>query len=130
MAIPVLLQGLIPLCTPGPLHRATTTHPAMRFSVLFFLILACLCVTLAQGSYEDCCLKYVTRVKKTAERMVTSYRRQETDGGCNIHAIVFTMKRGRLFCANPTEKWVNELMLKVETKKSKKHTRRPKRQRG
>uniref|UniRef100_A0A8C7JH33 Chemokine (C-C motif) ligand 25a n=1 Tax=Oncorhynchus kisutch TaxID=8019 RepID=A0A8C7JH33_ONCKI len=79
------------------------------------------CCSINNGSYEDCCLKYVRRVKKTAVRMVTSYRRQETDGGCNIHAIVFTMKRGRLFCADPREKWVNELMLKVETKKSKKH---------
>uniref|UniRef100_A0A4W5LY62 Chemokine (C-C motif) ligand 25a n=1 Tax=Hucho hucho TaxID=62062 RepID=A0A4W5LY62_9TELE len=92
----------------------------MRFSVQFFLLLTCLYVTLAQGSYEDCCLKYIRGVKKVAKRMVTSYRRQETDGGCNIPAIVFTMKRGRLFCADPREKWVNELMLKVESKKSKK----------
>ncbi|XP_041697197.1 C-C motif chemokine 25 [Coregonus clupeaformis] len=102
----------------------------MRFSVIFFLILACLYFTLAQGSYEDCCLKYVRRVKKSVERMVTSYRRQETDGGCNIPAIVFTMKGGRLFCADPREKWVNGLMLKVRSKKSKKHTRRPKRLRS
>ncbi|XP_029561762.1 C-C motif chemokine 25 isoform X1 [Salmo trutta] len=102
----------------------------MRFNVMFILILACLCVTLAQGSYEDCCLKYVRRVKKTAVRMVTSYRRQETDGGCNIHAIVFTMKRGRLFCADPREKWVNELMLKVETKKSKKQMKALKKLKG
>ncbi|CAB1317049.1 unnamed protein product, partial [Coregonus sp. 'balchen'] len=77
-------------------------------------------LSVASGSYEDCCLEYVRGLKKAARRMVTSYRRQETDGGCNIPAIVFSMKRGRLFCADPREKWVNELMLEVESKKNKK----------
>ncbi|XP_046883481.1 C-C motif chemokine 25-like [Hypomesus transpacificus] len=95
----------------------------MRFSALFFLlILACLYLTLAQGSYEDCCLRYAKSVGKGTRRIVKSYRKQETDGGCNIPAVVFTTKRGRVFCADPNEKWVNDLISKIENKKNiKKH---------
>ncbi len=40
------------------------------------------------GSYENCCLKYAN-VKKSIRRHVASYRVQETDGGCNISAVVW-----------------------------------------
>ncbi|KAM4604735.1 C-C motif chemokine 25 [Polymixia lowei] len=93
----------------------------MRFNVLpFLLILACLYVTWAQVSYEDCCLKYVKGLTRGTQKMVVKYRWQETDGGCNIPAIVFTMKRGRLFCANPKENWVRNLMHKIDRKHHKK----------
>ncbi|KAM3866277.1 C-C motif chemokine 25 [Diretmus argenteus] len=96
----------------------------MRVNVLFFLlILTCLYLTLAQGSFEDCCLKYVKKLSKGTERMAVKYRVQQRDGGCNIPAIVFTMKRGREFCANPSEMWVRELIKKIDKKNHRKYRR-------
>ncbi|KAL4658856.1 C-C motif chemokine 20-like [Arapaima gigas] len=84
---------------------------AMRFSFLFFLLLtACLYLTMAQGAYENCCLKYVKRVKSSTKRAVISYWMQETDGSCNISAVIFQMKNRRAFCANPEAMWVKHLI--------------------
>uniref|UniRef100_W5M6H7 Chemokine interleukin-8-like domain-containing protein n=1 Tax=Lepisosteus oculatus TaxID=7918 RepID=W5M6H7_LEPOC len=90
---------------------------AMKFSVLFFcLLLACLYLSMAQGSYENCCLKYVHRVSKTVKKNIIEYRRQKTDGGCNLPAIVFKMRNRKLFCANPNEKWVEDVINKIDRK--------------
>ncbi|KAJ7993130.1 hypothetical protein DPEC_G00269220 [Dallia pectoralis] len=89
----------------------------MKFQALFFLLLlACMCLSLAQGSYENCCLKYVTGLKKNVKRNAMSYRKQETDGGCNIKAIVFKMKKGKTVCADPDKKWVQDFMLEVDNR--------------
>ncbi|XP_010869835.1 C-C motif chemokine 25b isoform X1 [Esox lucius] len=91
----------------------------MRFQALFFLLLlACMYLSLAQGSFENCCLKHVAGLKKNMKRNVVSYRKQETDGGCNIKAIVFIMKKGKTACANPSEVWVQNLMDTVDKMKN------------
>ncbi|CAN9502738.1 unnamed protein product [Ophioblennius macclurei] len=90
----------------------------MRFSTpLFLLVLSCVCMTMALVSVEDCCLKYMKRMNHKTQRHVVDYREQRPDGGCNIHAIIFTMKRGRKLCANPHERWVKNLIWKLEDDK-------------
>ncbi|KAG5850806.1 hypothetical protein ANANG_G00086340 [Anguilla anguilla] len=89
----------------------------MRFGVLF-LLLACLYLSLAQGTYENCCLKRVERARQSTIKRVVHYRVQETDGGCNLPAIVFTMKGGRTFCANPNRKWVQKLKKNIDERKA------------
>ncbi|XP_068594301.1 C-C motif chemokine 25 [Cebidichthys violaceus] len=101
----------------------------MRFNAMFFLlILSCLCLALAQTTYEDCCFKYVRTMSRRTQRHAVEYRQQVVDGGCNIPAVIFTMKRGRELCTDPKEKWVEELMKKIDekgakSKKPKKHQR-------
>ncbi|KAG5848040.1 C-C motif chemokine 25-like [Anguilla rostrata] len=90
----------------------------MRFGgLVFLLLLACIYLTLAQGSYEDCCLKYAKFVPKKIYRMAAAYRLQETDGGCNIPAIVFTLRRGRMFCADPSHRWAVDLIKRINSRK-------------
>ncbi|XP_023699910.2 C-C motif chemokine 25b [Paramormyrops kingsleyae] len=90
----------------------------MKFSVLFCILLfTCLYLTLAQGSYENCCLKYVKSIRKATRRHVVEYRRQETDGGCNLPAIVFKVNykgKWKQICADPNKDWVKSLIETID----------------
>ncbi|KAM9504279.1 C-C motif chemokine 25-like [Oncorhynchus nerka] len=97
-------------------HRSSDT---MKFQALFFLLLlACMYLSMAQGSYGNCCLKHVAGLKKNTKRNVMSYRIQETDGDCNIKAVVFMLKKRKTVCANPSQKWVQNLMTVVDKQQS------------
>ncbi|XP_054452326.1 C-C motif chemokine 25 [Anoplopoma fimbria] len=101
----------------------------MRFNTMFFLlILSSLCLALAQMTYEDCCFKYVKQMNPRIQKHAVEYRRQVLDGGCNIPAVIFTMRKGRELCTDPRERWVNDLVKKIDKRalrndhnKSKKH---------
>ncbi|KAK5931305.1 hypothetical protein CgunFtcFv8_027466 [Champsocephalus gunnari] len=95
----------------------------MKFPALFFLlILTCMHMSLAQGSYGNCCLGYITGMKASTRRNIESYRVQQTDGDCNIRAVVFRMKRKpshktqRTRCANPNDRWVQDLIQDVNNR--------------
>ncbi|XP_018937753.2 C-C motif chemokine 19-like [Cyprinus carpio] len=102
-----------------------TPHSAMKFQILFlFLLLTCMYPSVAPGpmsSYENCCLTYAVVKKKNIGnigKQVESYRIQESDGGCNIPAVVFTMKNSKTICAEPNQTWVNKVIQKLNKKKA------------
>ncbi|TMS20557.1 C-C motif chemokine 25b [Larimichthys crocea] len=93
----------------------------MKFQALFVLLfLTCMYLSVAQGSYGDCCLGYVEKLRPRAKKNIESYRIQETDGDCNMRAVVFVFKKRssqsklRTACANPNELWVQELTDAVD----------------
>ncbi|XP_061550565.1 C-C motif chemokine 25 [Phycodurus eques] len=97
---------------------------------LILLVLSCLSLAMAQVSYDDCCLTYVKELTKRIRERAVKYRIQETDGGCNIRAVIFTMRKGRMYCCDPQETWVQELMSSIY-EKAVKHIKKtsPKHQR-
>uniref|UniRef100_A0A8C4EVX2 Chemokine (C-C motif) ligand 25a n=2 Tax=Dicentrarchus labrax TaxID=13489 RepID=A0A8C4EVX2_DICLA len=109
---------------PADKIQAATTDCTMRFNTLFFLLfVSCLSLALAQVTYDDCCLKYVKRMSRGTQKHAVDYRLQVTDGGCNIPAVIFVMRKGRVFCTDPREKWVEELRERIDKRNPQKMPR-------
>ncbi|KAL1265473.1 hypothetical protein QQF64_003500 [Cirrhinus molitorella] len=71
--------------------------------------------SVAQGSYENCCLKYAyVKNVMALRRHIVNYRVQETDGGCNIPAVVFKLTKSRTVCADPRLSWVQKIVQKLD----------------
>ncbi|XP_077955603.1 C-C motif chemokine 25 [Gasterosteus aculeatus] len=83
-------------------------------TVIFLLVLSGVCLSLAQTTFEDCCFKYVKKHIRRTQKLAVDYRRQVVDGGCNIPATIFTLRGGRLLCADPQERWVVHLMKRLD----------------
>lgn len=107
--------------------RAATADFTMQRALFFLLILSCLCLALTQVSYDDCCLKYVKAMSASTQKHVMNYREQKLDGGCNIPATILIMRKGRMYCTDPSEKWVKQLKKRIDVRRARMESRKAKR---
>ncbi|XP_037312980.2 C-C motif chemokine 20-like [Pungitius pungitius] len=104
----------------------------MRSNTIIVLLgLSCVCLSLAQTTFEDCCYRYVTKTQRI-QRQAVNYRQQVVDGGCNIPATILilrtprTVKTQRVVCVDPHAPWVVHLIKKIDKKKGKHDRYQPK----
>ncbi|XP_036837511.1 C-C motif chemokine 13-like [Oncorhynchus mykiss] len=83
------------------------------------LLLGLLCslhTTSAQGvnaleTLTDCCMKFSARIPL---QQVVSLR--TTSSSCPRKALIFTTKKGKTFCVDPSEAWVQSHVTKIESR--------------
>lgn len=120
-------------------------------SCLLGLLMTFLWPSALSVSYDDCCLKYVRKMSRGAQKHAVSYKVQKADGSCNIAALMwvleaerlfpqtaswsrtllltgtfgcsFIMKRGRMICANPSDSWALRLVESIDAKKAKQNSK-------
>lgn len=86
--------------------------------MLFILLaISSLSLALAHVTYDDCCFSYVEKMSPKIQKHAVDYGIQVVDGGCNIPAVIFIMRRGLALCADPKERWVVQLQKRIEIKK-------------
>uniref|UniRef100_A0A8P4KMU1 C-C motif chemokine n=2 Tax=Dicentrarchus labrax TaxID=13489 RepID=A0A8P4KMU1_DICLA len=75
------------------------------------LLLSSLAVLAYPNSFgpDECCFKFAKSLPKTK---VSNYR--YTEGQCPMSAVIFMMKKGRQFCANPSENWVQDIISFIQ----------------
>ncbi|XP_051014078.1 C-C motif chemokine 8-like [Acomys russatus] len=65
----------------------------------------------AMSLQVHCCYSVINR--KIPFQRLQSYRRLSTIQ-CPMEAVIFKTKRGRLICADPRQKWVNDYMMLLD----------------
>ncbi|XP_074541817.1 regakine-1-like [Halichoeres trimaculatus] len=81
------------------------------------LLLSALTVLASDNTFgpAECCFKFVSR--ELPKRRVLRYER--TDRLCPREAVLITMKNGSVYCANPDEQWVKNIMAAKGKAKAK-----------
>uniref|UniRef100_A0A674C2Q4 C-C motif chemokine 13-like n=1 Tax=Salmo trutta TaxID=8032 RepID=A0A674C2Q4_SALTR len=59
----------------------------------------------------DCCMKFSARIPL---QQVVSLR--TTSSSCPRKALIFTTKKGKTFCVDPSEAWVQSHVTKIESR--------------
>ncbi|XP_078144058.1 monocyte chemotactic protein 1B [Centroberyx gerrardi] len=88
--------------------------PRLAVCLSTLLVLVAL-VALGESSPKRfCCTQYTEN--PIQKRMLIHYRIQEDTGVCNIKAVVFRTMKGKLVCADPDRKWVQDGIEHIKTK--------------
>ncbi|NWV20329.1 CCL5 protein, partial [Origma solitaria] len=84
-------------------------------AALAVLFVAVLCYKVSSSPfslnfYGPCCVKYITRPLPLSR--VVNY--EHTGSRCSPPAVIFTTIMDKLVCANPSDKWVQDIMNQLK----------------
>ncbi|NWV08820.1 CCL4 protein, partial [Ptilonorhynchus violaceus] len=84
-------------------------------SALAVLFVAVLCYQVSSSPssldfYGPCCIKYIT--KPLPLSLVVKYK--HTGSRCSLSAVIFTTIKDKLVCANPNDKWVQDIVNQLK----------------
>ncbi|XP_017264591.1 C-C motif chemokine 3-like [Kryptolebias marmoratus] len=87
-------------------------NPVTLATCLLLLSSLAVLVKESSGSYSpgECCFDFY--FKPLLSVRVASFK--PTDPACAKEGVVFTMKRGRKLCVDPTQEWVKKIMQAKE----------------
>ncbi|NXR83402.1 CCL5 protein, partial [Pycnonotus jocosus] len=83
---------------------------------VLFVVVFCYQATSSPNSadfYGPCCYEYITRPLPLGR--VTTYA--HTGSHCSAPAVIFTTIKKKLVCANPNDRWVQDIMNQLKDKK-------------
>ncbi|XP_064533744.1 C-C motif chemokine 5-like [Pseudopipra pipra] len=86
-------------------------------AALAVLFVAVLCYRVSSSPisldhFGPCCTEFITRPLPL--RLVKSY--EHTGSSCSQPAVIFTTIKDKLVCANPDEKWVQDMVTQLKHK--------------
>ncbi|XP_027034684.1 C-C motif chemokine 4 homolog [Tachysurus fulvidraco] len=87
-----------------------------RCLLLVLLVLACLqsfATAESESGPSQCCFRFQTH--RVPVRLISVYHRTERQ--CPKPGVIFTLKTGRHFCADPEVQWVKNNMNKIDKPK-------------
>ncbi|KAM4701020.1 C-C motif chemokine 4-like [Discoglossus pictus] len=90
----------------------------MKVSMVALSLLLSVCCSLVHSSPmfgsapTSCCFTYTSR--RIAQAFVIDYYR--TSSLCGNPGIIFSTKKGRTVCANPSDKWVQDYIIRLDKK--------------
>uniref|UniRef100_A0A665VZ37 Chemokine interleukin-8-like domain-containing protein n=1 Tax=Echeneis naucrates TaxID=173247 RepID=A0A665VZ37_ECHNA len=86
------------------LHTSCNQRPTMTaLTLVSFLFLTMMAwTTSAQGGIGSCC-RHISNTTVRRENLRSYYIQQQPS--CQLHAVVFTTKKGRRICADPSNSW-------------------------
>ncbi|NWV80273.1 CCL4 protein, partial [Dasyornis broadbenti] len=84
-------------------------------AALAVLFVAVLCYRVSSSPislnfYGPCCVEFITRPLPLSR--VVKY--EHTGSHCSPSAVIFTTIKDKLVCANPNDKWVQEIMNQLK----------------
>ncbi|KAM4529208.1 uncharacterized protein V3H82_027383 [Fundulus diaphanus] len=106
-------------------RRATTTETIttdnmvmmkspVTLATCLLLLSSLVLQTQAKFGPDECCFKFIPKLTK---RGVVSFR--YTDAMCSMKGVLFTIKNGKEYCADPDQDWAKDIIKSKEKNQTK-----------
>nr|XP_015216602.1 PREDICTED: C-C motif chemokine 20-like [Lepisosteus oculatus] len=67
-----------------------------------------------------CCNSY-SSIQKVKPELIKAYKKQDSNGVCNVEAVLLITRKGWEICADPRARKVKEIIRRLKTKENRSH---------